>query len=190
MPAEDAAPCDTYPFAFSVPVRAVGASTGRVTGNNLVELMTYKRQCWIAVAALVGGAAVLGLPPAADADEAESKFEFVVEGNRVDASTMAGWEVYTGSCMACHGPDGLGSTFAPSLIRAVERRTFEQFAETIAEGRSLLPGQVMPSFADDMRVMSHIADIWNYLGARAEGGLGRGRPQLLESEAEAEDDAG
>jgi mono/diheme cytochrome c family protein len=45
-----------------------------------------------------------------------------------------GWEVYTGTCMACHGPDGLGSSFAPSLVRAAERRTFEQFAQTDRRG--------------------------------------------------------
>lgn len=118
---------------------------------------------------------------AQDADEEASKFNYtVVDGNKVDESTFTGFNVYTGSCMACHGPDGLGSSFAPSLIRAAERRTFEIFAQTIAGGRSLQPGLVMPSFAQDARVMGHIEDIWNYLGARYEGGLERGRPQLLE----------
>jgi mono/diheme cytochrome c family protein len=126
---------------------------------------------------------------AEDAPEGESKFEYTVEDGRVDPGVMMGWEVYTGTCMACHGPDGLGSSFAPSLVRAAERRTFEEFAQTIAEGRDILPGQVMPSFAGDMRVMSHIGDIWNYLGARAEGALGRGRPQPLAAEGEAEEDA-
>jgi mono/diheme cytochrome c family protein len=117
-------------------------------------------------------------------DEQESKFDYTVVDDRVDESTLMGFSVYTGTCAACHGPDGLGSSVAPSLIRAAERRTFDQFAQTVAEGRSLLPGMVMPSFADDMRVMSHLLDIWNYLGARAEGGLGRGRPQLIEAEEE------
>lgn len=115
----------------------------------------------------------------------ESKFNYtVVDGNLVDESTLMGFNVYTGSCMACHGPDGLGSSFAPSLLRAAERRTFEIFAQTIASGRSIQPGMVMPSFAQDMRVMTHIEDLWNYLGARQEGGLERGRPRPL---AEAED---
>ncbi len=133
--------------------------------------------------------AATAVAPTAGEEAEESKFDYTVVNGYVDASVMAGWEVYTGSCMACHGPDGLGSSFAPSLIRAAERRTFEEFAQTIAEGRDILPGQVMPSFADDMRVMSHIGDIWNYLGARYEGELGRGRPRLIESEAEVEEDA-
>jgi len=157
------------------------------------KIMTGNRKRGIAIA-MVFAAAQLSAPLAQAADtaeeEEESKFEYVVEGDKVDASTMMGWEVYTGTCMACHGPDGLGSSFAPSLVRASERRTFEQFAETIAEGRDVLPGQVMPSFADDVRVMSHVLDIWNYLGARSEGGLGRGRPKLLESETDVEPEEG
>lgn len=132
----------------------------------------------------IGLVGVVALVPAAiqaqDNGEEESKFNYTVENGKVDQSTMTGFTVYTGSCMACHGPDGLGSSFAPSLIRAAQRRTFPQFAQTIAEGRSLQPGMVMPSFAEDMRVMSHLEDIWNYLGARYEGGLGRGRPQPIE----------
>jgi mono/diheme cytochrome c family protein len=135
--------------------------------------------CFVAAAALSAVAA-----QTQDNSEQESKFTYTVENGKVDESTMTGFTVYTGSCMACHGPDGMGSSFAPSLIRAAERRTFAQFAQTIAEGRSLQPGMVMPSFAEDMRVMSHLEDIWNYLGARYEGGLGRGRPQLLEEESD------
>lgn len=115
-----------------------------------------------------------------DADEEESKFNYTIVDGKVDESTMMGFTIYTGSCMACHGPDGMGSSFAPSLIQAAQRRTFEIFAQTIAGGRSLQPGMVMPSFAEDARVMGHIEDIWNYLGARAEGGLERGRPRLIE----------
>lgn len=147
-----------------------------------------KTKYGIGIVALVLAAAPISALLAQDTEPAqeESKFDYVVEGDHVDTSTMTGWEIYTGSCMACHGPDGLGSSFAPSLVRAAERRTYDQFAETIAEGRDVLPGQVMPSFADDMRVMSHIPDIWNYLGARYEGGLGRGRPRLIEGSDDVE----
>jgi mono/diheme cytochrome c family protein len=138
--------------------------------------------------ALVLTLAVLAAPLAGQdaGDEQDDKFDYTVVDGRVDESTYMGFSVYTGTCAACHGPDGLGSTVAPSLIRAAERRTFEQFAQVIAEGRSIMPGMVMPSFAQDMRVMTHVQDIWNYLGARAEGGLGRGRPQLIEEEEESE----
>jgi mono/diheme cytochrome c family protein len=93
---------------------------------------------------------------------------------------VQGYLVYTARCMPCHGPDGLGSSFAPSLVRAAERRTFAQFEETVRNGRSLLPGQVMPPFGGDEQVMAHVDDIWRYLKARADGALGRGRPEVLE----------
>jgi mono/diheme cytochrome c family protein len=115
-------------------------------------------------------------------DEAGEPTYTVIDG-RADPATIMGYTVYTGTCMPCHGPDGLGSSFAPSLIRAAERRTFEQFEETVRDGRSVLPGQVMPAFADDQRVMDNVDNIWRYLKARADGELGRGRPQPIEANA-------
>lgn len=105
---------------------------------------------------------------------------YIVQDGRVDPDTFMGYTVYTGTCMPCHGPDGLGSSFAPSLIRAAERRTFEQFKETVRDGRAVLPGQVMPAFQDDRRVMDNVDNIWRYLKARADGEIGRGRPQPIE----------
>lgn len=115
---------------------------------------------------------------------------FVVEDGKVDPDTYEGYITYTRVCMACHGPDGLGSSFAPNLVRAAERRGWADFAGTIAAGREVQPGQVMPSFADDPYVMGNIGKIYSYLRARGEGGLGRGRPRIIESmqeEAEPEE---
>jgi mono/diheme cytochrome c family protein len=126
------------------------------------------------------------LPPAAmaeDADDARRYLpgDYVVEDGKVDPQTYEGYMVYTRACMACHGPDGLGSSFAPNLIRAAERRGWAEFAGTVAAGREVQPGQVMPSFADDPYVMRNIPHIYSYMLARGEGGLGRGRPQIIES---------
>lgn len=107
----------------------------------------------------------------------------VIDGN-VDEGTFQGYETYSRSCMACHGADGLGSSFAPSLLRAAERRTWEEFSRTVAEGQEIQPGQVMPSFADDPYVMQNLADVYSYLKARADGELGRGRPGIIEDDQE------
>lgn len=118
-------------------------------------------------------------------DETESRpyrpGDYVIEDGKVDPNTYQGYLVYTRSCMACHGPDGLGSSFAPSLIKMAEIRGWADFAGTIATGRDVMPGQVMPSFADDPYVMGNIPNIFSYMRARGEGGLGRGRPQVIES---------
>jgi mono/diheme cytochrome c family protein len=137
----------------------------------------------------------LGLASAALADEhrvtGDGIGAFVVEDGKVDPDTYEGYLVYTRACMACHGPDGMGSSFAPNLIRAAERRGWESFAGTIASGREVQPGQVMPSFADDPYVMGNIPKLFSYMRARGEGGLGRGRPRIIESmqEPDDEDDA-
>nr|WP_163501810.1 cytochrome c [Halomonas socia] len=106
--------------------------------------------------------------------------EYLAEDGRVDPDTYDGYIAYTRSCQACHGPDGLGSSFAPNLVRASERRDFAEFARTIAGGREVQPGQVMPAFADDPYVLGNIENIYSYMRGRAAGDIGRGRPQVIE----------
>ncbi|MCE8044737.1 c-type cytochrome [Halomonas daqingensis] len=136
----------------------------------------------------------LGLASTTLADEhrvtGDGPGAFVVEDGKVDPDTYEGYLVYTRACMACHGPDGMGSSFAPNLIRAAERRGWENFAGTIASGREVQPGQVMPSFADDPYVMGNIPNLFSYMRARGEGGLGRGRPQIIESMQEQAEENG
>ena len=136
----------------------------------------------------------LGLASTTLADEhrvtGDGPGAFVVEDGKVDPDTYEGYLVYTRACMACHGPDGMGSSFAPHLIRAAERRGWENFAGTIASGREVQPGQVMPSFADDPYVMGNIPNLFSYMRARGEGGLGRGRPQIIESMQEQAEENG
>ncbi|SDM25710.1 Cytochrome C oxidase, cbb3-type, subunit III [Franzmannia pantelleriensis] len=106
--------------------------------------------------------------------------EYLVEDGKVDPDTYDGYIAYTRSCQACHGPDGLGSSFAPNLVRASERRDFAEFARTIAGGREVQPGQVMPAFADDPYVLGNLENIYSYMRGRAAGDIGRGRPQIIE----------
>lgn len=105
---------------------------------------------------------------------------FIVKNGKVDPNTYQGYMTYTRHCQACHGPDGLGSSFAPSLVQAAERRTFAEIARTIAGGLQIQPGRVMPSFADTPSVLSNIGNIYSYLKARASGELDRGRPEVIE----------
>jgi mono/diheme cytochrome c family protein len=91
----------------------------------------------------------------------------------VDRAILNGYRRYNATCSHCHGPDGLGSTFALSLIE--RPLPFEQFAEVVNNGRAR-GDSVMRGFADDPNVAPHIADIYRYLQARAEGTVGRGRP--------------
>ncbi len=114
--------------------------------------------------------------------------DYTVIDGKVDQGTYDGYIAYTRSCMACHGPDGLGSSFAPSLIQAAERRNFGEFSHTIVSGLELQPGQVMPSFADDEYVLNNVENIYSYLKARGAGDLGRGRPRVIEEETDDEEE--
>lgn len=91
----------------------------------------------------------------------------------IDRAILNGYRRYNATCSHCHGPDGLGGTFASSLIE--RPLPFEQFAEIVNNGRAR-GDSVMRGFADDPNVAPHIADIYRYLQARAEGTVGRGRP--------------
>ena len=88
---------------------------------------------------------------------------------------LNGYRRYNSACNHCHGPDGVGSTFAPSLIE--QPLPYPRFQEIVDQG-SASGVSVMRGFADDPNVAPYVRDIYLYLEARAEGTLGRGRPML------------
>lgn len=104
------------------------------------------------------------------------KFYKVVNG-KVDARTYNGFRRYHGGCSHCHGPDGVGSTFASALVDRLP--SIELFRLTVLGGQRS-GASVMQGFADDPNVAPYIDDIYAYLQARADGALGRGRPGRLE----------
>jgi mono/diheme cytochrome c family protein len=100
------------------------------------------------------------------------KFYRIVDG-KVDARTFNGYRVYQGSCSHCHGPDGMGSTVAGSLVdRLPEVDAFRR----IVSGGQTSGTSVMKGFANDPNIAPYVDDIYAYLQARADGVLGRGRP--------------
>ncbi len=104
------------------------------------------------------------------------KFYRVVDG-KADARTYDGYRRYHAGCDRCHGPDGVGSTFAPSLVSRLP--DFEAFRRTVLDGRAD-GGTVMKGFADDPNFAPYVDEIYAYLQARADGSLGRGRPGRLQ----------
>ncbi len=43
----------------------------------------------------------------------------MVDG-KVDKGTYNGYRRYHASCHTCHGPDGLGSSYAPNLVNSLK----------------------------------------------------------------------
>jgi methanol metabolism-related c-type cytochrome len=140
--------------------------------------MLVRPRFWLGIVVIGWTAGALALStPAGAQNEEEEKFYSVVDG-KVDQGTYNGWRRYHASCHTCHGPDGLGSSYAPNLVDAP--MSYEDFTEVVINGRenvSTSQQSVMPAFGTVMDVATYIDDIYAYLQARADGVLGRGRPQ-------------
>lgn len=98
----------------------------------------------------------------------------------VDWYTSVGYIRYTANCMQCHGPDGLGSSFAPSLVDSLQTLNYSQFVDTVTNGKKNVSASqdlVMPAFGTNPNVMCFLDAIFVYLRARSDGALGRGQPQ-------------
>ena len=103
----------------------------------------------------------------------------VAPDGTVDFYTYAGFVRYSANCLQCHGPDGMGSTYAPALVNSLKTLSYEQFLTTVANGKKNVNAAqtlVMPSLGTDRNVMCYIDPIYVYLRARADGAVGRGRP--------------
>jgi methanol metabolism-related c-type cytochrome len=126
--------------------------------------------------------AVVPQPPGAAAAEEEKPYK--VENGRVDRETYNGYRRYGNSCLACHGPDGAGSSYGPSLVDSLKRLSQVEFNEVVINGRQNVTSSqqnVMPSFGHVEDVAMYINDIYGYLKARSDGALGRGRPQRMDN---------
>jgi methanol metabolism-related c-type cytochrome len=115
---------------------------------------------------------------AAPAAEEEKPYKIDPDGT-VDWPTFSGFRRFNSECFVCHGPDGVGSTFAPALIDSLKTMTYEQFLDTVTNGKQEVNTAVqkkMPAFGTNPNVMCYLDDIYSYLKARSDGKIGRGRP--------------
>jgi hypothetical protein len=116
-------------------------------------------------------------------------------------SVYTGWRVFQDKCAGCHGADADGSSRAPDLLPRVRAMGLHRFVgvvlqrydwglpagparggaapsqalvESVAERRE---GAItMPPWQGEPRVNAHVADLYAWLSARAEGTQGPGRP--------------
>jgi mono/diheme cytochrome c family protein len=129
----------------------------------------------LALSALVASGLTLGGGRESWSDAVGNRL-YVIRDGKVDARTYNGFRRYHAGCNHCHGPDGIGSTFAPSLVdRLADANSFRRVT---LEGR-VNGTSVMPGYSDDPNFAPHVDDIYAYLQARADGKLGRGRPARL-----------
>ena len=97
----------------------------------------------------------------------------------VDWYTYSGYRRYHSECHVCHGPDGMGSTYAPALRDSVKNMSYGDFLGVVASGRkniSTAQENVMPAFGDNPNVACYMDDLYIYLRARSNDAVGRVRP--------------
>lgn len=104
------------------------------------------------------------------------KHPYLFKDGKVDFGTYNGFRRYHSDCHVCHGPAGLGSSYAPALKDSLKVMTWGDFVNVVVTGRVGLDERVMPSFAHNNNVLPYLSDIYAYLKARADGVIGRDRP--------------
>jgi methanol metabolism-related c-type cytochrome len=104
-----------------------------------------------------------------------------------DWYTASGYRRYHSECHVCHGPDAEGSTYAPALKDSLKTMTYDQFVDTVVNGRvnvTATQKNVMPSFGTNRNVMCYLDDIYVYIKARSDGALPRERPEKRETKSD------
>ena len=114
--------------------------------------------------------------------EGNPTFKVAADGT-VDWYTYSGYRRYHSECHVCHGPDGMGSTYAPALQESLKTMSYADFLGVVASGRknvSTAQENVMPAFGDNVNVACYMDDLYVYLRARAYDAVGRVRPAKRE----------
>jgi methanol metabolism-related c-type cytochrome len=131
------------------------------------------------------GAPAANAAAAPAAGDEEKPYHIAADGT-VDWAVYNGFRRYNGICYVCHGPDGEGSTFAPALVDSLKTLSFDQFLDTVVNGKQEVGtanDKKMPALGSDPNVMCYINDIYAYLKARSDGVVGRGRPAKFEKKS-------
>lgn len=146
--------------------------------------------CFAAVLTLSAGAYAItdgsGDPAAVKSDDGKwtdkggnPTFKVAPDGT-VDWYTYSGFTRYSSECLRCHGPDGVGSTYAPALIDSMKRLSYSDFYAVVAGGKKDVSASqelVMPANGANRNVMCYIDAIYVYLRGRADDAVARGRPE-------------
>jgi mono/diheme cytochrome c family protein len=95
----------------------------------------------------------------------------------VELAAYKGWQQFSLHCARCHGEDGQGTSFAPSLVLALKpdghTPTREDFMLVLTRGRS---DKGMPSAAKIGIDSLYFDGLYDYLKGRSDGRLHGGRP--------------
>ena len=125
----------------------------------------------------------------------------MAQAARPPGSVYTGWRVFQDKCVTCHGAAATGTERGPDLLPRVREMGARRFVNLVlyrydwnlpaaragGEGaaREALIEQIlqrqdsalqMPAWQGEPRVNAHIADLYAYVSARAQGTQAPGRP--------------
>jgi methanol metabolism-related c-type cytochrome len=160
----------------------------------LIVALCWTSLCWTSLAATDGS----GDPAAVKQEDGKyldkdgnPTYKIGSDGT-VDWYTYSGFRRYHSECHVCHGPDGMGSSYAPALSASLRTLSYGDFLGVVAGGRKNVNSaqeNVMPAFGTNANVMCYLDDIFVYLRARANDAVGRGRPEKHENKPAAAEGA-
>ena len=162
----------------------------RLSSNAQGQIALHKNWLVVATIALVASGGFAFAEDAVDPAAVKSEdgkyldkegsptFKIASDGT-VDWYTYSGYRRYHSECHVCHGPDGMGSSYAPALKDSLKTMSYGDFLGVVASGRknvSASQQNVMPAFGDNPNVACYMDDLYVYLRARAYDAVGRVRP--------------
>lgn len=99
----------------------------------------------------------------------------VIDGNKLDAESYAGFKLYRNWCARCHGTYGQGMV-GPNLADSLKYIDKDQFYDTVENGKSGTIGS-MPAWRKNVKVMAGRDKLYAYLMARSDGAIGIEKPK-------------
>lgn len=115
-------------------------------------------------------------PAAAKPAAAGGALYTVVDKNKVDPNTLAGWKTWRAqACERCHGAAQEGLV-GPSLVNSLKVLTKDEFMTTLKNGRI---EKGMPNFGGIPAVVSNLDNLYAYLKGRSDGAIAAGRLEAI-----------
>ena len=108
-------------------------------------------------------------------DESSDALYSVVDGNKLDANSYAGFKLYRNWCARCHGTYGQGMV-GPNLADSLQVITEQEFFDVVKNGKSGTIGS-MPAWKSNPKVIAGRDQLYAYLMARSDGAIGVVKPK-------------